>query len=110
MFAKVNYLGYYPISGDLELDGIKIMQFDWNLLRRPIIFPFGKSAEGVSPAFSNAFVVEENEKAVFFLAKESGIGKYHIWSFSDKTAKKIARLYLRKNIQGIHKRRAYRAF
>jgi chromosome segregation protein len=23
MFAKVNYLGYYPISGDLELDGIK---------------------------------------------------------------------------------------
>ena len=34
-------------------------------------------------------VVTENKKTVFFLVNEHGIGKCHIWSFSDKVVKKI---------------------
>ena len=89
MLAKAIYLGCYPLGGDLEIDGIKIMQFEWKCLRRPIILPFGKTIQGVSPIFSYIFVVTENEKTVFFLANECGIGKYHIWSFSDKVVKKL---------------------
>ena len=89
MLAKAIYLGYYQLGGDLQIDGIKIMQFEWKRLHRPIILPFGKTIQGVSPIFSHVFVVTENEKTVFFLANESGIGKYHIWSFSDKVVKKL---------------------
>ena len=42
MLAKAIYLGYYQLGGDLEIDGIKIMQFEWKCLRRPIILPFEK--------------------------------------------------------------------
>ena len=89
MFAKVTYLGYYPRGGDLEIDNIKIMQLDWKCLRRPSIFPVGKTIQGEKPIFSNVFVVTENEKTVFFLANECGIAKYHIWCFSDKVVKKL---------------------
>ena len=89
MLAKAIYLGYHPRGGDLEIDGIKIMQFEWKRLRRPIILPFGKTIQGVSPTFSHVFAVTEKEKTVFFLANECGIGKYHIWSFSDKVVKKL---------------------
>ena len=89
MLAKAIYLGYYPLGGDLEIDGVKIMQFKWNCLRRPTILSFGKTIQGASPISSHVFVVTENEKTVFFLANECGIGKYHIWSFSDKVVKKL---------------------
>ena len=32
MLAKSIYLGYYPLGGDLEIDGIRIMQFEWKNL------------------------------------------------------------------------------
>ena len=89
MLAKAIYLGYYQLGGDLEIDGIKIMQFVWKTLHRPTIFSFGKIIQGESPTFSPVFVVTENEKTVFFLANECGIGKYHIWSFSEKVVKKL---------------------
>ena len=89
MLAKAIYLGYYPLGGDLEIDSIKIMQFEWKCLLRPIILTFGKTIQGVSPTFSHVFTVTEKEKTAFFLAKECGIGKYHIWSFSDKVMKKL---------------------
>ena len=89
MLAKAIYLGYYPLGGDLEIDGIKIMQFEWKRLLRPIILPFGKTIQGVSPTFSHVFAVTENEKTIFFLVNEHGIGKYHIWFFSDKVVKKL---------------------
>lgn len=89
MLAKAIYLGCYPLGGDLEIDGVKIMQFKWNCLRRPTILSFGKTIQGVSPTSSYVFAVTEKEKTVFFLANECGIGKYHIWSFSDKVVKKI---------------------
>ena len=89
MLAKAIYLGYYPLGGDLEIDGIKIMQFEWKCLHRPIILSFGKTIEGATPTFSHVFVVTENEKSVFFLANECAIGKYHIWYFSDKVVKKL---------------------
>ena len=89
MFAKATYLGCYPLGGDLEIDGVKIMQFEWKCLHRPTVLPFGKTIQGANPAFSHVFVVTEKEKTVFFLANECSIGKYHIWSFSDKTVKKL---------------------
>lgn len=89
MLAKAIYLGYYPLGGDLEIDGIKIMQFEWKRLLSPIILPFGKTIQGVSPTFSHVFAVTENEKTVFFLVNEHGIGKYHIWFFFDKVVKKL---------------------
>ena len=89
MLAKAIYLGYYQLGGDLEIDGIKIMQFEWKRLLRPIILPFGKTIQGVNPTFSHVFVVAEKQKTVFFLANECGIGKYHIWSFSDKFLEKL---------------------
>ena len=89
MLAKAIYLGCYPLGGALEIDGIKIMQFEWKRLHRPIILSFGKTIQGVSPMFSHALGVTGNGKTVFFLANESGIGKYHIWSFSDKLVKKL---------------------
>ena len=89
MFAKAIYLCYYPLGGDLEIDGIKIMQFEWKRLLRPIILPFGKTIQGVGPTFSHVFAVTENKKTVFFLVNEHGIGKCHIWSFSDKVVKKL---------------------
>ena len=39
--------------------------------------------------FSRVFVAIENDKAVFFVANECGIGKYHIWSFSDEVIRKL---------------------
>lgn len=69
MLAKAIYLGYYPLGGDLEIDGIKIMQFEWKRLLRPIILPFGKTIQGVSPTFSHVFAVTENEKNCFLFGK-----------------------------------------
>ena len=89
MFVKAIYKGYHPLGGDLEIDGIKIMQHEWKELRRPLIFAFGKPVQGISPMFSDVFVAEENQKSVFFLANESGIGKYHIWCFSTKAVEKM---------------------
>ena len=91
MLAKATYLGYYPLGGDLEIDGIRIMQSEWKCLHRPIVLPFGKTIQGISPTFLHTFVVEKNEKTVFFLANECGIGKYHIWSFSGKVVKKLCK-------------------
>ncbi len=62
MFVKVIYKGYHPLGGDLEIGGIKIMQREWKKLRRPLIFAFGKSVQGVSPIFSDVFVAEESKK------------------------------------------------
>ena len=89
MLTKAIYLGYYPLSGDLGIDGIKIMQLKWKCLLRPIKLPFGKTIQGVSHTFSHVFAVTEKEKTVFFVANECGGGKYHIWSFSDKTIKRL---------------------
>ena len=89
MLAKAIYLGYYPLGGDLEIDGIKVMQFEWKCLLRPIILPFGKTIQGVSPIFSHVFAVTEKEKTVFFAANECGVGKHHIRSFSYKTIKRL---------------------
>ena len=69
MLAKAIYLGYYPLGGDFGIDGIKIMQFKWKCLLRPIIFPFGKTVQGVSPTFSNVFAVTEKEKNCFLCGK-----------------------------------------
>ena len=89
MFTKTVYLGYYPLGGDLEINGIKVMQSQWKKLHKPVVLPFGKSCEGVNPFFCDTFVVEVNGKLAFFLASESEIGKYHIFGLSEKTNQKL---------------------
>ena len=90
MFARVFYLGYHPLGGDLEINGIKIMQAEWMKLRKPAVFAIGKSHDGISPAFCEAFYVKSEEKYAFFLAHENELGKYHIFGFSNKSAEKIS--------------------
>jgi hypothetical protein len=89
MFARVFYLGYHPLGGDLEINGIKVMQAEWMKLRKPAVFAIGKSHDGISPAFCKAFYVKSEEKYAFFLAHENEIGKYHIFGFSDKDVNKL---------------------
>lgn len=89
MLTKTIYSGCYPLGGDLEIDGIQVMQSAWKCLRRPTVLPFGKTIQGVNPMFSQAYVVEKNKKLIFFLASESSIGKYHIWVFPDITTEKL---------------------
>ena len=89
MLTKAIYSGCYPLGGDLKIDGIQVMQSEWKYLHRPTVLPFGKTIQGVSPMFSQAYVVEKNKKLIFFLATESGIGKYHIWCFPDVTTEKL---------------------
>ena len=90
MFAKTVYLGYYPIGGDLEINGIKILQHEWKRLRKPIVFPFGKSYKGIYPFFCETFVVEADGKRAFFLAYEAEIGKYHIFGLSEKAERRLS--------------------
>ena len=89
MFARVFYLGYHPLGGDLEINGIKVMQAEWMKLRKPAVFAIGKSHDGISPAFCEAFYVKSEEKYAFFLAHENEIDKYHIFGFSDKDVNKL---------------------
>ncbi|MBE6531588.1 MAG: hypothetical protein E7679_05855 [Ruminococcaceae bacterium] len=89
MFVKTVYLGCYPLGGDLKINGIKIMQSEWKKIRKPIVFPFGKRCEKVIPFFCETFVVMADGKRAFFLACESGIGKYHIFGLSEKANQKL---------------------
>ena len=66
MLAKAIYLGCYPLGGDLEIDGIRIMQSEWKCLHRPIVLPFGKTIQGISPTFLHTFVVEKMKKRFSF--------------------------------------------
>ena len=89
MIAKSIYLGCYPLGGDLEINGIKVMQSEWKVLCKPSVLPFGKHDKGVNPFFCDTFVVEIDGKRAFFLASEAGIGKYHIFGLSEKTNQKL---------------------
>ena len=89
MFTKTIYLGYYPLGGDLKINGIKVMQSKWKKLRKPILVAFGKSHKGVNPFFCEPFVVEVGGKRAFFLASEVGIGKYHVFGLSEKANQKL---------------------
>lgn len=96
MFARAVYLGCYPLGGNLEINGIRVMQTEWKQLCKPIVLSIGKRREGVNPIFCEAFVAGVGGKRAFFLAHENGIGKYHIFRFSDKATEK---LYSHKNIK-----------
>jgi len=54
-----------------------------------------RKQQKVSAFGKTIFCAEENGKSVFFVAKEWGLGKYHIFLFKDKTNEK-----LKMNIKG----------
>ena len=87
MFSKTIYLGYHPLGGNLEINGIKIMQKEWTRLCKPIIFPL--KMPGGQAFFCEPYYVESDGKRAFFLATERGIGKYHIYGFSERAVEKL---------------------
>lgn len=89
MFAKVQYLGFYPLGSDVEINSIKIMQTEWKILQKPKLIPIGKEATGIHPFFCNTYVVEKNGKIAYFMAQECEIGKHHIFEISEKAIKKL---------------------
>ncbi len=64
MFIKVNYFGSYPLGADVELDGVKIMQSEWNEYKK-IVFIFGKK-KYVTPFFTQLFYAFSENKVAFF--------------------------------------------
>ena len=46
MLAKAIYLGYYPLGGDLEIDGIKIMQLNGSACCVQLSCLLGKQYKG----------------------------------------------------------------
>lgn len=87
MFVKVEYLGFYPMGSDVILQNIKIMQEPWNVYKYPTIC-VGKSKE-VSPLCGQVFYVTKGEQTVFFVAIEYGLSKYHVFTISGKTQKRL---------------------
>lgn len=87
MFVKCKYFGFYPLGSEVELEGIKIMQEYWNEYSKFII-PIGKK-NVVSPFMQQVFYIISNEKIIFFIAVEYGLGQYHIFTISNKASKRL---------------------
>ena len=60
MFVKVNYLGFYPLGSDIEINNIKIMQLDWNEYKKPVLI-YGKK-NVINPFYSKLFYVKMWDK------------------------------------------------
>ncbi len=89
MFVKVSYLGAYPLGADVELNGVKIMQSDWNEYRKPV-FMYGKKAV-ISPLCLQLFYVVFETKIVFFAADEYRLGHYHIFTVGESANEKLSK-------------------
>ena len=89
MFVKVSYLGAYPLGADVELNGVKIMQSDWNEYRKPV-FMYGKKAV-ISPFFLQMFYITQEAKTIFFAAHEYRLGHYHIFTVGESANEKLSK-------------------
>ena len=89
MFVKVNYLGFYPLGSDIEINNIKIMQLDWNEYKKPVLI-YGKK-NVINPFYSQLFYVISKTNIAFFTAYEYGLGHYHVFSVSDKSSDKLSK-------------------
>lgn len=88
MLVKVEYLGFYPLGSDMELNNVPIMKADWNLYKKAA-FTYGKK-NAVSPFLEHLYYVKTNENTVFFVAVEYGLGHYHIFKTDEKTNQKLS--------------------
>ncbi|MBR2970525.1 MAG: hypothetical protein IKC48_01845 [Clostridia bacterium] len=87
MLVKVNYHGFYPLGSDVKINNIEIMKSNWNVYPKCTI-TYGKR-NVASPVFQDLYYVVSKENAVFFVAIEWGLGKYHIFTVSEKQGKKL---------------------
>lgn len=87
VFAKVTYLGFYPLGSDVIYNAVRIMQKNWTKYKHFVI-PIGKK-ETVTPFGGNVFYATEKDVTVFFVAIEYGYGKYHIFSINNKSQEKM---------------------
>ena len=88
MLIKVEYLGFYPLGSDVELENVPIMKKEWHLYNKAA-FTYGKK-NVVSPFLQQLFFVDSYEKTVFFVAVEYGLGHYHIFKTNEKTNEKLS--------------------
>lgn len=93
MIVKAKYFGFYPLGSDVDINGVHIMQLEWKIVSG-FIFVIGSKKishrEKVSVFGREIYSVEENGKIVFFTAEEYGIGKFHVFLFSDKVNNKLS--------------------
>lgn len=89
MFVKVSYLGAYPLGADVELNGVKIMQSEWNEYRKAVIM-YGKNSV-INPFFLQLFFVATETKIVFFAAHEYCLGHYHIFAVGERANEKLSK-------------------
>ena len=87
MLVKVEYCGFYPLGSDIELGRIPIMQREWNLYRKPVV-TYGKK-NTVSPFLEQVYYVTHENRTVFFVAMEYGLGHYHIFRVTPKANEKM---------------------
>ena len=102
MIVKAKYFGFYPLGSDVDVNGVHIMQREWKIVSG-LVFVIGSKKisdrEKVSVFGQKIYSVEETGKTVFFTAVEYGIGKYHVFLFSDKVNKKLRN---RPNSNAVH--------
>jgi hypothetical protein len=89
VFCKVEYLGFYPLGDEVEINGIKIMQSEWTAYRE-LLIPYGKK-NVVNPAFGKVYYVQKDGATVFFVAIEYGLGHYHVFKSTDKDNCKLSK-------------------
>ncbi|MGN0814121.1 MAG: hypothetical protein ACI4MH_02680 [Candidatus Coproplasma sp.] len=93
MIVKAKYFGFYPLGSDVDVNGVHIMQREWKIVSGSAFVIGSKkisNGEKVSAVGRKIYSVEENGKTVFFTAKEYGMGKYHIFLFSDRVNNKLS--------------------
>lgn len=86
----VRYLGYFPLGSEVLVDGVQIMMKEWGTVT-PTPLVIGRANRNIGVFGNGVFGVVENEKKVFFIALEYGIGKYHVFTFSDRASKKLSK-------------------
>ena len=87
MFIKVNYLGFYPLGSDVEINGIPFMKLQWHAYKKPV-FLYGKKT-AIKPFYLQLFYVFSKTDIAFFAAYEYGLGQYHVFTVNEKQSKKL---------------------
>ena len=89
MLVKVCYWGFYPLGSDVKINNIEIMKSKWHVYKKPLI-TYGKK-NAVNPFLQDLFYVVSKEDVVFFVAIESGLGHYHIFTVNERRGKKLSK-------------------
>ena len=95
MIIKTSFLGAFPLGSDVCFNGVKIMQRQWHAYKRPLLI-LGKK-KTMSPFFGDLYYATEEQKVVFFVAVETGLGHYHIFVPGDPVQQKLVKKIGRKS-------------